>query len=106
MTNTMTIKITDLFFDCIIGILDFERVKEQKVIINISFDYEYKSEFIDYSKITSLVQNEMIAKKFELIETAILYFHKIINSKYPIKNLKIEISKPNIINNCQVSVSK
>lgn len=32
----MKIEIEQLTFKCIIGILDFERVKKQKVIINLS----------------------------------------------------------------------
>ncbi|MBU4111247.1 dihydroneopterin aldolase, partial [bacterium] len=32
----MTIHIEDLQFQCIIGILDFERVKEQNIIINLT----------------------------------------------------------------------
>lgn len=47
----MKIDIENLEFKCIIGILDFERVKKQKVIINLSFDYDFgKDNFIDYSK--------------------------------------------------------
>ena len=48
----MKIEIEQLTFKCIIGILDFERVKKQKVIINLSFDYDFgKDNFIQtYSK--------------------------------------------------------
>ncbi|WP_423243523.1 dihydroneopterin aldolase [Aliarcobacter butzleri] len=37
----MKIDIENLEFKCIIGILDFERVKKQKVIINLSFEYDF-----------------------------------------------------------------
>ena len=37
----MKIEINNLTFKCIIGILDFERIKKQRVILNISFEYEF-----------------------------------------------------------------
>ena len=40
----MKIEISDLTFKCIIGILDFERIKKQKVIINISFEYDFSKD--------------------------------------------------------------
>ena len=53
----MKIEIEQLTFKCIIGILDFERVKKQKVIINLSFDYDFiKDNFIDYSEVANLVK--------------------------------------------------
>ncbi len=104
----MKISIDNLTFKTIIGILPFERTKKQKVIIDISFDYSYnknKKDFIDYSEITTFVKKTMIKKKFELIEEAILYIQKKLTKKYPIKNLHIKITKPNILNNCIVGVS-
>ena len=56
----MKIEIEQLTFKCIIGILDFERVKKQKVIINLSFDYDFsKDNFIDYSEVANLVKKSM-----------------------------------------------
>ncbi len=105
----LKVNIDDLTFDCIIGILDFERVKEQRVILNISFEYffeEDNSNFIDYSEVVSLVENIMIKEKFELIENAILFIRKELKSKYEMKNLKVKISKPDILPNCVVSVEE
>ena len=60
----MKIEIEQLTFKCIIGILDFERVKKQKVIINLSFDYDFsKDNFIDYSEVANLVKKSMKKKK-------------------------------------------
>lgn len=105
----LKINIENLTFSCIIGILDFERDKEQKVIINISFEYFYdenKKEFIDYSKVVLFVESSMKEKKFELIEDAILYLRKSLKQNYKIKNLWIKISKPDIMQNCIVSVEE
>ena len=102
----MKIEISDLTFNCIIGILDFERIKKQKVIINISFEYEYSKDlFIDYSEISTLVKSTMKEQKFLLLEDAILYIESLLQNSYKITNLKIKISKPNILKNCIVSLS-
>ncbi|NVJ52150.1 MAG: dihydroneopterin aldolase [Campylobacteraceae bacterium] len=102
----MKISIEKLTFDCIIGILDFERDNEQKVVIDISFEYDFLNEenFIDYSKISSEVEKLMKEKKFELLENAVIEVDKYLNKNYPIKNLKIKISKPDILKNCIVSI--
>ncbi|MDD3054459.1 MAG: dihydroneopterin aldolase [Aliarcobacter sp.] len=102
----MKIEISDLTFNCIIGILDFERIKKQKVIINISFEYEYSKDlFIDYSEISALVKKTMKEQKFLLLEDAILYIESLLQNSYKIYTLNIKISKPNILKNCIVSLS-
>jgi dihydroneopterin aldolase len=102
----MKIEISDLTFNCIIGILDFERIKKQKVIINISFEYDYSKDlFIDYSEISALVKKTMKERKFLLLEDAILYIESLLQNSYKIYTLNIKISKPNILKNCIVSLS-
>jgi len=103
----LKINIKDLTFNCIIGILPFERKKKQKVVIDISLKYFYdtnNSLFIDYSKIVTFVQKRMIKKRFKLIENAILYIRKKLKKRYKMKKIKIKISKPNILSNCVVSI--
>lgn len=102
----MKIDIENLEFKCIIGILDFERVKKQKVIINLSFEYDLSNDkFIDYSEVVDLIKQTMKKEKFQLIEDAILYLTKLLNQTYEIKNLKLKISKPTILKDCIVSLS-
>lgn len=102
----MKVEIKDLSFKCIIGILDFERVKKQKVVVNLSFEYEFKQDFfIDYSEISSFVEKQMKKKKFLLIEDAIIFLQTKLYKLYKINNLNITISKPTILKNCIVSVS-
>lgn len=102
----MKVEIKDLSFKCIIGILDFERVKKQKVVVNLSFEYEFEQDFfIDYSEISDLVEIQMKKKKFLLIEDAIIYLEAKLYKLYKINNLSINISKPTILKNCIVSVS-
>ena len=102
----MKIEISHLTFKCIIGILDFERIKKQKVIINISFEYNFSKDlFINYAEISQLVKTTMKEQKFLLLEDAILYLENLLNSNYQITNLYTKISKPNILKNCVVSLS-
>ena len=102
----MKIEIEQLTFKCIIGILDFERVKKQKVIINLSFDYYFsKDNFIDYSEVANLVKKSMKKNKFKLLEDAVKTIKKVLEDSYTIKNLKLKISKPNILKDCIVSIS-
>lgn len=102
----MKIEIEQLTFKCIIGILDFERVKKQKVVINLRFDYDFsKDNFIDYSEVANLVKKTMKEHKFELLEDAIKTIKTLLENTYTIKNLKLKISKPNILKDCIVSIS-
>ena len=105
-STQLTITISDLTFDCIIGILPQERVNKQRVIINCSFEYEYRNNsFINYADVAHLIEKKMIEKKFELIEDALLYIKEELSLLYKLYNLKLSISKPDILNNCSVSVS-
>ena len=104
----MKVYIEKLTFKAIIGILPFERVKKQKVIVDISFKYTFSKksiEFIDYSEVSALVKKTMKKKRFKLIEDAILTLERIIYKKFNLTNLQIKISKPNILKDCLVSVS-
>jgi len=103
----MKVNITNLTFKTIIGILDFERVKPQKVVVDITFEYDYlkkTSEFVDYVKVAKTVKKTMKKQKFGLIEDAIIFLQKKINSKFNVKNLMLKISKPDILKECIVSV--
>jgi len=101
----LRIYIEDLTFKCIIGILDFERVKPQKVILNIELDYDYKKEFINYAEVVELVKMRMKKKKFLLIEDALKDLAKNIKKKFPQTNrVNLKITKPSILPDCKVSV--
>lgn len=101
----MKIEISDLTFKCIIGILDFERIKKQKIIINLSFEYEFsKDKFINYAEVSNLLEKTMKKQKFFLLEDAILHLENLLYKTYQIKNLNIKISKPTILKNCIVSL--
>ncbi len=101
----MHIIVEDLEFEAIIGILDFEKKKAQKVIVNLEIDYQYQKDYIDYAKVVNLIKVTMIEKKYLLIEDALLDLSKILKENFStIKSLNLKITKPSILPDCKVSV--
>ena len=102
----MTIHVDDLKFQCIIGILDFERTTKQDVLLDIKIEYKYKDEFINYEQVVELIKLDMINSKFLLIEDALLSLKIKLKEKFPLINvLDLKITKPSILPDCKVSVS-
>ncbi|MBU1927806.1 dihydroneopterin aldolase [bacterium] len=102
----MTIHIEDLKFQCIIGILDFERLKEQDIIINLTIDYSYESEFINYAEVVEFLKTNTKKSKFLLIEDALSSLSSKLKEKFPLINtLSLKITKPSILSDAKVSVS-
>ena len=103
----MKIHIEDLSFESIIGILDFERVNTQKIILNIEIDYEYlENNFINYADVSQLIEDRVSQKKYGLLEDALLDLRNILKNRYSqISTLYIKITKPNILPNAKVSLS-
>ena len=104
----MTIHIENLTFDVIIGLLDFERDKPQRVIINLEAHYAYSDEkFIDYADIVILIQNKLKEERYKLLENALLGLKEVVYTTYPqLSTLSIKISKPDILSDCIVALSK
>ena len=104
----MKIHIKELSFDVIIGILEFERIHSQRVIVNIEIDYNFtKESFIDYSIIALRVEEMMRENQYLLLENALIDISDDIYSTYNtlINSIEIEIIKPDIIENSIVSLS-
>jgi dihydroneopterin aldolase len=103
----MTIHIDDLQFDVIIGLLDFERDRPQRVIIDLEASYTYSNEdFINYADMVFLIQNELKEKRYKLLEEALLGLKEKLYTSYPqLKTLKIKIAKPDILKECSVALS-
>jgi len=103
----MKIHIEALTFNVIIGLLDFEREKPQRVIVNLEADYSYeKNNFIDYADMVLLIQNELKEKRYKLLEEALLGLKSVIYSTYPqLQTLSIKLAKPDILPECSVALS-
>jgi dihydroneopterin aldolase len=104
----MTVSIRELTFECIIGILDFERLTPQRVIVDATLTYTYASnDFLDYAAVAEHIKAEMKRRRFELIEEALVSLGQTIKSAFPaVSSLEISITKPDILPDCRVSVAK
>ena len=103
----MRIYVEELRFKCIVGILDCERVQKQEVIINLTLDYTYEQEFIDYAKVVKLLKKTMKKRKFLLLEDALTTLTKKLKKNFPhIDTIWLKITKPSILPDCKVSVAK
>jgi dihydroneopterin aldolase len=86
--------------------LDFERVKEQDVIINLTLDYVYKNEFINYAEVVEFIKKHTKKSEFLLIEDALSSLSSKLKEKFPLINtLFLKITKPSILPDAKVSVS-
>ena len=102
----MIIHVEDLKFQCIIGILDFERTSPQDVIVNLTIDYNNENGFINYADIVQIIKENMIKSEFLLIEDALDSLNlKLVKEFSSIKSLDLKITKPSILSDCKVSVS-
>jgi len=103
----MFIHIDALTVDVIIGLLDFERDRPQRVIIDLEASYDYRNEnFIDYADMVFLIKTELQAKKYALLEEALLGIKQRLYTAYPqLQSLKLKIAKPDILPECSVALS-
>ena len=102
-----TIHIENLEISAIIGILDFERIQTQKVIVDATIIYFYKEQnFINYAEVIELIELSIIKEKYALLEDALKDIQEKIHLKYKqIIELNLKISKPDIIKNANVALS-
>jgi len=103
----MTIHIEKLEILAIIGILDFERIKTQTILVDARIDYAYKeNQFINYAEVISIIETMIVSKKYQLLEDALNDIQQKILQRYSqILKLNIKISKPDIIKNATVALS-
>ena len=104
----MTIHIEELKLNVIIGILDYERTSKQTVIIETKINYNYQNGyFINYATVIEKIENLLEKGKYELLEEALNDIGTTIIKEFSqINSLYIKISKPDIIKNAIVSLSK
>ena len=101
------LELKNLEFYCIVGILDFERIKKQKVLIEGTFFYKDKKNFLDYSILKEYIKNTMIENQFFLLEDALDFFDLSLYKEFPqLDSFLLNITKPDIMDDCMVSLSK
>ena len=103
----MTIRIEQLEFDAIIGLLDFERDRPQHVRIDVTATYDYQpGSYLDYAEMVEVIKANITQQKYELLEEALEGLHGTLTKAFPaIETLNITIAKPDILPDCVVSLS-
>ena len=103
----MKIHIRDLEFEAIIGLLDHERDRTQRVRLDIEATYDYRPpEYLDYAQMVETAQAHIIEHKYTLLEEALHGLHTTLLETFPqIESLDITIAKPDILPDCVVRLS-
>jgi len=99
------IYIQDLTEKIIIGLLDSERKKRQKVIVNAEIEYDLDKHFLDYIQLQEAIVNLLKYKKYDTLENALDNICKALKIDFPeIVSIKLKIEKPEISNNSLIGV--
>ena len=104
----MTIEIADLEFHAIIGILDFEREAPQRVSVTCKIKYNYtKGAYIDYADVAAYIKEMTMKEQFLLLEDALEHVSSKLKKRFSlIQKLKLSYTKPDILDDCRVSLSQ
>ncbi|WQW57971.1 FolB domain-containing protein [Helicobacter pylori] len=102
------VHIHNFVFETILGILEFERLKPQKISVDLDLFYTQlpNKAYLDYMEIQEIIQNTMREKQYLLIEDALKDLSQILKTRYKeITELFLKISKLEISPNSQVGAS-
>ncbi len=108
MKTQQGVHIHHFVFEAILGILEFERFKPQKISVNLDLFYTQlpNKAYLDYIKIQELIQKMMQENQYLLIEDALKDLSHALKTRYnEISELYLKISKLEISPNSQVGAS-
>ncbi|MFP6195262.1 dihydroneopterin aldolase [Helicobacter pylori] len=108
MKTKQGVHIHNLVFETILGILEFERLKPQKISVDLDLFYTQlpSKAYLDYMEIQELIQKMMQEKQYFLIEDALKDLSHVLKTRYSaISELYLKISKLEISPNSQVGAS-
>lgn len=108
MKTKQGVHIHNLVFETILGVLEFERLKPQKISVNVDLFYTElpNKAYLDYMEIQEIIQNTMREKQYLLIEDALKDLSHVLKTRYKeITELFLKISKLEISPNSQVGAS-
>ncbi|MDU9764850.1 FolB domain-containing protein [Helicobacter pylori] len=108
MKTKQGVHVHNLVFETILGILEFERLKPQKISVDLDLFYTElpNKAYLDYMEIQEIIQNTMREKQYLLIEDALKDLSQILKTRYSaISELYLKISKLEISPNSQVGAS-
>ena len=110
-TRKRKIFINNLILIASIGVYEQEKKIKQKIIINLEIlltnDTEPKSDNLqqtqDYSQFRKCVTDVVDSKHFDLLEILTKKIHAAISKNEFVVGVKVNISKPDIFDNCEVA---
>lgn len=108
MKTKQGVHVHNLVFETILGILEFERLKPQKISVDLDLFYTQlpNKTYLDYMEIQEIIQNTIQEKQYLLIEDALKDLSHILKTHYKeISELYLKISKLEISPNSQVGAS-
>ncbi len=108
MKTKQGVHIHNLVFETILGILEFERLKPQKISVDLDLFYTQlpNKAYLDYMEIQELIQKMMQENQYLLIEDALKELSHALKTRYSeISELHLKISKLEISPNSQVGAS-
>ncbi|WRD48902.1 FolB domain-containing protein [Helicobacter pylori] len=108
MKTKQAVHIHNLVFEAILGILEFERLKPQKISVDLDLFYTQLPDkaYLDYMEIQELIQKMMQEKQYLLIEDALKDLSHALKTRYKeITEFYLKISKLEISPNSQVGAS-
>ncbi len=108
MKTKQGVHIHNLVFEAILGILEFERLKPQKISVNLDLFYTQlpNRTYLDYMEIQELIEKMMQENQYLLIEDALKDLSHALKTRYSgISELYLKISKLEISPNSQVGAS-
>ncbi|GAA8470280.1 dihydroneopterin aldolase [Helicobacter pylori] len=108
MKTQQGVHIHNFVFETILGILEFERLKPQKISVDLDLFYTQlpSRAYLDYMEIQEIIQKMMQEKQYLLIEDALKDLSHVLKTRYKeITELYLKISKLEISPNSQVGAS-
>ncbi|WQZ86021.1 dihydroneopterin aldolase [Helicobacter pylori] len=108
MKTKQGVHVHNFVFETILGILEFERLKPQKISVDLDLFYTQlpNKSYLDYMEIQELIQKMMQEKQYLLIEEALKDLSHVLKMRYSeISELYLKISKLEISPNSQVGAS-
>ncbi|MFW6215525.1 MAG: dihydroneopterin aldolase [Alkalispirochaetaceae bacterium] len=99
----VTVGLRELELRCILGIKEEERLREQRVLVDLAFDYDGEAasrrddirEAIDYARVVAMVREHLIRQKYKLLEAACAGIIGMLQDAYPLLlTIEIEVRKP------------
>ncbi len=105
------ILISNLIIQASVGVYEHEKQFKQKIIVNVelllSNDSEPKQDYLestqDYSQFRRCLIDIIESQHFQLLETLVEKIHSTLMINTYVIGAKVNISKPTIFNDCEVS---